>query len=77
MRRVSSSHTDVIAARNSLSKNCSERQRPAEMTGSSFPSPCSSNLPAKPQNHAPGWLWAIAGCPSTTHTCPCVEHIHS
>lgn len=57
-----SSCTDVITARNSLSKNCSELQRPAETTRISFPSSCSSNLPEN-ESHSPGWLWATAGCP--------------
>lgn len=72
MRRVSSSCTDVSTARNSLSKNCSELQHPAEMTRISFALPCSDNRPAEPENCSPSWLWAIAGCPSTIHICPCI-----
>lgn len=49
MRRVSSSCTDVSAARNSLSKNCSELQHPAETTRISFALPCSDNRPAEPE----------------------------
>lgn len=60
----------MITAINSLSKKYSELQRLAEMTGISFPSPCSNNLPAEPENHSPGWLWAIAGCPFAVHSCP-------
>lgn len=69
MRRERNSCIDVIAARNSLSKNCLELQHPVEMTRISFPSPCSNNLPAEPENHSPGWLGATVGCPSTVHSC--------
>lgn len=64
-----SSCTDVITARNSLSKICSELRHPAETTRISFPLSCSSNLPEN-ESHSPGWLWATAGCPSLYKAVP-------
>lgn len=72
MVTVSSSCTDVIVVRNSLSRKCSGLRHPAEASGISFPLPRSDNLPPKPGNCSPGWLWAIAGCPFAVRICPCV-----